>query len=666
MTAIDSAISSETGSAAGAEAASCDQRVGAGESFFVRTVDGRVLNSAEFLDLPAFGQPTVSTAIPKAPTQPRRTRYTRAVENLRAAYQAQLKAEKKAKKAARKAAKKTKQQAELAAKHDQPETSQHQQLPTGSGAAVPSPGAPAVPGPVTIPADASAPSPACRGDISPAGPKPRSDHQGSGDRRGGPRANTGASTPADTIRHEEITSSLATFTDAYRARAAADASQLRALANAYEIALERAIAELTPTTGKKQEVRFDDEDQQRVFSWHLTSIIGEYAIATNDTDQALRGRAGDANLLTTAFPAWLDALEAGRIDLRHIQGLLKHGRQLPNEHQPEYGAVVLEFALANTPRQTSHFAEEAAATIAATAFEETHANARAARNVSVRHDGLGMAALTAYIPSELATPAVELLERGARELRELDNKAAKEHARAVAHAREHGLPEPVPFQPDTRTMAQLRTDLLIETLLCAAPGESRVTTTVSVTVPALSLLDAERAAEQAIANGTVNSAAGAGWRADGHGPALLNGMVPMSIEQARQFASDSSFLQRILIHPITGQVTAVDKYEMCLGMRRFLEIRDRTCRFPGCIRPAERCDADHTHPYSEHGLTDVENLAHLCRGHHVQKHHKPWTVTNLGGGVLEWRTPQGQVATTRPRPYGPVFVPTWEYGPPPF
>lgn len=41
MTAIDSAISSETGSAVGAETASRDQRVGTGESFFVRTVDGR-------------------------------------------------------------------------------------------------------------------------------------------------------------------------------------------------------------------------------------------------------------------------------------------------------------------------------------------------------------------------------------------------------------------------------------------------------------------------------------------------------------------------------------------------------------------------------------------------------------------------------------------------
>ncbi|WP_192496959.1 HNH endonuclease signature motif containing protein [Gulosibacter chungangensis] len=500
--------------------------------------------------------------------------------------------------------------------------------------------------------------------------------------------------PADSIRHDEVVTSLDAFSTAFRARAAADAAQLRALAVAYEIGLERAIAELAPNPDKRKSVLFDDEDQQRVLSWHLNSIVGEFAIATNDTDQSLRNRAGDANLLVTAFPSWLDALEAGRIDLRHVQAVLKSGRQLPDQHQAEYGAVVLEFAATHTPRETMIFAEEAAATIAATAFEEAHAQARTNRGVTVRHDGLGMATLTAYIPSEQATPAVELLELGARELQALDSKAAAEHAAAVEHARKHGLPEPAPFLPDTRSIGQIRADLFMETLLCAAPGESRVKTTLNITIPALTLLNNTRAtapqttpdthSNDNVAETTADSGAAAttgaagafdtsntgvevdGWRAEGFSPALLNGIHPISIAQACQLAANAPFLQRILTDPITGQVIAVDKYEMTLDMRRFIQARDRTCRFPGCIRPAERCDADHTHPYSEDGPTDIENLAHLCRGHHVQKHHKPWTVTNLGGGVLEWRSPLGQVTTTRPRPYGPVFVPTGQYGPPPF
>lgn len=50
------------------------QRVGNGDSFFVRTSDGHVMNSAEFLDLPAFGRPTVPTVIPPSHSTARRTR----------------------------------------------------------------------------------------------------------------------------------------------------------------------------------------------------------------------------------------------------------------------------------------------------------------------------------------------------------------------------------------------------------------------------------------------------------------------------------------------------------------------------------------------------------------------------------------------------------------
>lgn len=39
--------------------------------------------------------------------------------------------------------------------------------------------------------------------------------------------------------------------------------------------------------------------------------------------------------------------------------------------------------------------------------------------------------------------------------------------------------------------------------------------------------------------------------------------------------------------------------------------RDRTCRFPGCDRPAQFCDIDHTVPYP-YGFTHPSNLKCLC------------------------------------------------------
>ncbi|KAB1644858.1 HNH endonuclease signature motif containing protein [Gulosibacter chungangensis] len=120
--------------------------------------------------------------------------------------------------------------------------------------------------------------------------------------------------------------------------------------------------------------------------------------------------------------------------------------------------------------------------------------------------------------------------------------------------------------------------------------------------------------------------------------------------------------------PLTGHVVAVDRYHSTPAQRRCIQIRDVTCRLPGCMRPAARCDIDHTHPASEGGATSIENLASLCKSHHVMKHEKPWSVINLGDGVLEWRTPLGQVVTSEPMPYarqahaatatGPEFRPT--------
>ncbi|KAB1641663.1 HNH endonuclease signature motif containing protein [Gulosibacter chungangensis] len=638
-----------------------------GAAFVVRPTDGRILNTSEFLDLPPYGDPIATQAVP-ASRPAKRTRYKRTIENLRAARKEKLEAEKEAKKVATTSHKGGNLEGGTGGAFLAPDTANN--IPkTGATSSLPSNGEDVTPSGLSW----GGPN---RNLSKPTGRQTPTGAQSSvrGKRR--PRANFGASCEADEVRHDEVLASVTRFNDAFRARAAADAAQIRALAVAYDIALERALMSIaggSTTPRKIRDIRFDTESEQRVFSWHLTSIVGEFAISTNESDATLRNRAGDARLLTTKLPDWLTALEQGKVDLRHVNTMLRHGRQLSEEHVAEYGAVTLEFAVGHTPGQTGTFAEEAAATIAAMAFEEAHARARQSRSVSYRHDGFGMARLDAYLPSELLAPAMQLLELGARELREIDAKAAAEHASEVKRAREQGLPEPEPFQPDTRTLPQMRADLLIETLLCSAPGESRVKTTVSVTVPAFSLLDAERMVEKTAkeaAAGDANKGGAttqcSGWRADGHGPALLNGTQPMSIEQARQFASDASFLERILIHPVTGQVTAVDKYEMSIGMRRFLEVRDRTCRFPGCVRPAQYCDADHTHPYSEDGPTDVDNLAHLCRAHHVQKHRKPWTVTNLGGGVLEWRTPLGQVATTSPIPHGPVFVPVGEYGPPPF
>jgi hypothetical protein len=50
--------------------------------------------------------------------------------------------------------------------------------------------------------------------------------------------------------------------------------------------------------------------------------------------------------------------------------------------------------------------------------------------------------------------------------------------------------------------------------------------------------------------------------------------------------------------------------------RRLLWLRDGGCRFPGCGRPPEWCEAHHLVTWDDGGPTDVDNLALLCSHHH--------------------------------------------------
>ena len=70
-------------------------------------------------------------------------------------------------------------------------------------------------------------------------------------------------------------------------------------------------------------------------------------------------------------------------------------------------------------------------------------------------------------------------------------------------------------------------------------------------------------------------------------------------------------------------------------------VRDKTCVFPWCTRPARRCDTDHTIPAARGGPTCPCNLAPLCRRHHRIKTHGGWTYTTLEPGHYLWTSRHG-------------------------
>jgi hypothetical protein len=62
-------------------------------------------------------------------------------------------------------------------------------------------------------------------------------------------------------------------------------------------------------------------------------------------------------------------------------------------------------------------------------------------------------------------------------------------------------------------------------------------------------------------------------------------------------------------------------------LRKALEIRDRTCRFPGCNVDASRTEAHHVIHWEHGGLTDLDNMLLLCSRHHHLVHEGRWTIS---------------------------------------
>ncbi|MEV8236016.1 DUF222 domain-containing protein [Rhodococcus sp. NPDC077669] len=84
-----------------------------------------------------------------------------------------------------------------------------------------------------------------------------------------------------------------------------------------------------------------------------------------------------------------------------------------------------------------------------------------------------------------------------------------------------------------------------------------------------------------------------------------------------------------------------------------VRLRDRHCRFPGCHRPAARCQLDHIIAFDHAnplggGWTTVNNLQCLCEYHHSVKTAGYWTAVMLPGGAILWTSTSKTTRITLP------------------
>ncbi len=122
----------------------------------------------------------------------------------------------------------------------------------------------------------------------------------------------------------------------------------------------------------------------------------------------------------------------------------------------------------------------------------------------------------------------------------------------------------------------------------------------------------------------------------------------ITVNQIRTWCDTPGASTTILVKPVIDLHEPLDTsaYEATDQIREHLVLRDRTCVFPHCARPARRCDCDHIDPYDPNGppcQTCTDNLACLCRTHHRLKTFGGWTFTSFESGTYLWRSPHGYI-----------------------
>lgn len=422
------------------------------------------------------------------------------------------------------------------------------------------------------------------------------------------------------------------------------------------------------------------------------SMIAEFASAGRVSHGSTEFAFADALALRTALPQIRAAFGVGALSAAHVHEIARasavvaeaiRNRAAEPETMTLFETAVLVVAESETAARTRVHARRVAAALVGETINDRHRRAAEERCVTVRSVDDGLAVLTAILPEWAAVAIADRLSqltrtvlRARQEARtgaprvashpypapdraipstdgdtfaldpELEHDSRSErdvHAGRIGHAdstehtasTEHGEHDEAgePRERDERTWSQVQADLFADLLLTADPSDAHgdalvgVRGRVQVTVAA-------------------NTLAGLDDR-----PAELDGHGPLHPDIARELAAAGRSWTRLFLDP-HGQVVETDAYSPTESMRRLLRARDQHCRFPGCRQPVHRCDIDHTHDHARGGRTRIDNLAHLCRGHHVLKHPdvpaaRRWTVRQREGGVLEWRSPLGETYIDR-------------------
>ncbi|MWV47663.1 DUF222 domain-containing protein [Rathayibacter sp. VKM Ac-2803] len=356
------------------------------------------------------------------------------------------------------------------------------------------------------------------------------------------------------------------------------------------------------------------------------SLRAELANGSGVSEWELSRELERAHLLVEDLPLTRAALAAARIRWRAGEVICSVAASLPKESLAEFDERATELALSRTPTQLRRALDRLRDELHTEPLAERHTRAKQDRGVWLTPEIDGMATLSALLPAAAALAAYSRLDRIARTLRDSDGDVAR-----GAHT----------AQGDERTLAQLRADALAD-LLC--DGDVAGTTPISdgTEAPPTFVPGVRPEVRLTLAASTAAGVDDA--------PADLDGYGLIPADTARHLVGVAATFTRVLTDPETGAVVSVGRTHRVPPprMRLHLQLRDRTCRFPGCTRPASTAEADHTLEWRNGGDTSLDNLLSLCTAHHHVRHGDRWTYRLHADGTADWTTPTGRHVTTRP------------------
>ncbi|MEI6404910.1 MAG: DUF222 domain-containing protein [Actinomycetes bacterium] len=342
----------------------------------------------------------------------------------------------------------------------------------------------------------------------------------------------------------------------------------------------------------------------------------ELAALTNVSPNACFNQVHTARTLLEQVPSIFQALLNGVITTHQNRIILDGVRELTTRFSDadcELSATTLERfctrVLWRVERRTSselrRIVRDAVLRLAPVPNQDLSQSALSQRRVSLDPAPHGMAYLTAYLSAHDASATWQVLNQAARSDSNLTGSQSARMADALV-AIVAGMSEMTPEQRNAAAEIQVLVDY--NDILEAATDAS---------------------------SPLIGEIASTGLMLEGSA-------ITQLLEDAR--------FRRIIVEPETGRLLDFGRetYRPPTHLRNAVKARDLTCRAPGCVRPARYCDLDHVEPWESGGQTNYENLAALCRTHHLLKTHGNWSYQLLPDGSTLWTLPNASTIEREP------------------